>query len=333
MSALPVFLDTDIGTDVDDAVALALAARSPEIDLLGVGTVFGDAPLRAEIARTVLGLAGSTDTPVAAGCGPTLRGRTPTRAMLGHEGKGILGRGTQRAPAYRGSAVDLLLDVASHSAARVTVIAIGPLTNIARALTREPSITSRIDRLLVMGGSVHPETFNEATGHRLRPVVVRLMESNLNADPAAARVVFGSAVPITLIPAEITFRVFFTEDDLRALRHSHGDLGRTLAEAVDIWVPVLRKTLSGIGGIAQPVLRLLLGDFTELPRPYLHDPLTVASSFTEGLVRLESRHLRLERRFGVLQTLADPDREPNAQIAVSVDPVATRQLIIERLTG
>src|SRR5512133_3786107 len=113
MSGLPIFLDTDIGTDVDDAVALALAARSPELDLLGVGTVFGDVVLRAQIARTILGLAGDSRTPVAAGCGTTLRGRIPPRAMLGHEGKGILERGRPGGTTYPGHAVDLLIDVLS----------------------------------------------------------------------------------------------------------------------------------------------------------------------------------------------------------------------------
>ena len=143
-----IVLDTDIGTDVDDALALALALASPELELVAITTVAGDTTVRARIAARLLALAGRRDVPVHAGSARSLA--TPGGfAWFGHEGEGILD-GTPDAIAGE-PAVDALLRLFREDGA-LELVAIGPLTNLAVALERDPTFACRVSRLTVMGG-------------------------------------------------------------------------------------------------------------------------------------------------------------------------------------
>src|SRR5262245_10424073 len=143
-----IVLDTDIGTDVDDALALALALASPEIELVAVTTVAGDTTLRARIAARLLALAGRDDIPVYPGCARALSSPGGF-AWFGHEGDGILD-GSRDAVSGE-PAVDALLRLFG-SGDEIELVAIGPLTNVAVALEREPAFARRVARLTVMGG-------------------------------------------------------------------------------------------------------------------------------------------------------------------------------------
>ena len=144
----PLLLDTDIGTDVDDDIALALILASPEIDLRAVTTVSGDVQLRGQIAAKLLALAGLADVPIAAGVRePLLRQRN--FLWLGHEGHGIVSAG-ERLPLRAMHAVDVLIEMVMRE--RPEVIAIGPLTNLAVAIIKEPAVIDAIPHLTVMGG-------------------------------------------------------------------------------------------------------------------------------------------------------------------------------------
>ena len=143
-----IVLDTDIGTDVDDALALALALASPELELVAVTTVSGDTTLRGRIAARLLALAGRTDVPVHAGCAEPLGG-TAGFAWFGHEGDGILDR--SRDAVAPEPAVDALLRLFREQDG-LELVTIGPLTNVAVALERDPGLARRIARLTAMGG-------------------------------------------------------------------------------------------------------------------------------------------------------------------------------------
>ena len=165
-----VVLDTDIGTDVDDALALALALASPELELVAVTTVSGDTTLRARIAARLLALAGRTDVPVHAGCAEPLGG-TAGFAWFGHEGDGILDR--SRDAVAPEPAVDALLRLFREQDG-LELVTIGPLTNVAVALERDPGLAGRIARLTAMGGwlrGVRHRRQPAAAGGRLQPVL------------------------------------------------------------------------------------------------------------------------------------------------------------------
>src|SRR5262249_37361050 len=145
MRPSPVVLDTDIGTDIDDAYALLLAAVSPELDLRAVTTVNHDVDLRARIAKKLLRLLGRGDIPVAAGTGPSL---TPgvTRGWGGHEGQGIVLSDTTSQDLAKQDAPRLLADLAEAAHAEgtpLTILPIGAMTNLAVAVEQYPEAMAK----------------------------------------------------------------------------------------------------------------------------------------------------------------------------------------------
>src|SRR5262249_27868961 len=167
-----IVLDTDIGSDVDDALALGLALASPELDLVAVTTVSGDTTVRARIAARLLALAGRADVPVYAGCSEPLGGGAGF-AWFGHEGEGLLdGARGAVAPEH---AVDALLRLFREQDG-LELVTIGPLTNVAEALERDPALARRVVRLTAMGGWLREVAIG---GNRLPPAV----DYNLCSDP------------------------------------------------------------------------------------------------------------------------------------------------------
>jgi purine nucleosidase len=199
-------LDTDIGTDVDDALALAFALRHPQIDLRAVTTVSGDTRRRARIAAKLMRLAGREDIPVMAG----LEGPEDRPSEMGHEGEGLLEPGDPDPPAAED---DALLG------AGATIAAVGALSNVAAALDR-----GLRGPLAIMGGDLAPA----ADG-----------EHNVNVDREASVRVLSADVPVLLVPFDVTRRAPLGAAALERLRG--GDpLCRALAALTDRWTPVLR---------------------------------------------------------------------------------------------
>ena len=182
---IPILLDTDIGTDIDDAFALALILKSPELDLLGVTTVAGDTQARARLAARMLHEAGRTDIPVAAGEPGAPQPIDQTRWADGFTG----------APLTHEKAVDLMRRAIERRPGEVTLVAIGELTNVAALLQSDPAIGKKIKRLALMGGAIH-----HGYGQDPKPVP----EWNIKSNPAAAQVVFASGVPILMAPLDVT---------------------------------------------------------------------------------------------------------------------------------
>jgi len=180
-----IILDTDIGDDIDDAYALAMLAKQPNVRLLGVVTAFGETGKRAQIAAKLLHIAGRDDVPVYAG----------------RPGDHKIGRQYDWASMYTssqiqsGSAVDFMRDQILQSPGEVTLVAIGPLVNLGDLLTRYPELESKIKRIVIMGGAVY-------VGYNNQPPAGP--EWNIKCDPLAARAVFGSGVPIVMAGLEVT---------------------------------------------------------------------------------------------------------------------------------
>lgn len=187
MSPAPVILDTDIGTDVDDALALVLAARSSEVELVGVSTVCADVDLRARIARKLLLLLDRPDVPVAAGLPLPLLQRPRARPM-GHEGVGLLLPGEKVEGVSDSHAVDLIADAVASRPREVTLVCVGALSNAAAALLHHPDLARHLREVVVMGGAFHPVYLDDIE-------VPRHFETNFNNDPHAAEAVFRSGAP------------------------------------------------------------------------------------------------------------------------------------------
>ena len=184
---IPVILDTDIGTDIDDAFALALIIKSPEFELLGVTTVSGDTAARARIAAKMLWEAGGKwrQVPVVAGVPGS-----PQPIDQAHWAEGFVSPQTLKV-----SAVDFLRSKIHRYPGEITLIAIGELTNVAALLKADPLAAKKIKRIALMGGSI-------ARGYD--PGSKPDAEWNIKSNPAAAQTVFSSGIPMIMAPLDVT---------------------------------------------------------------------------------------------------------------------------------
>ncbi|MGQ9927359.1 MAG: nucleoside hydrolase [Chloroflexaceae bacterium] len=216
-----VVLDTDPG--IDDALAILLGLASPEIDLAALSVVHGNCTLAEAVtnALAIVGLGGRPDLPVAAGCDRPLL-RPPVTA---HETHGTSGLGYARLPQSVAQpvdehAVDLLIREIMAVPGEVTLVAIGPLTNVALALRKEPRLARAVRECVFMGGAFRAE------GN-----ITPLAEFNVFADPHAAQIVFSSGMPLTIMPWDITRDVRLTQADVDRLLARGGPIPSFIAAA------------------------------------------------------------------------------------------------------
>ena len=192
-AAEKIIIDTDIGGDIDDAFAVGLALQSPEFKILGISSAWGDTHLRARLLSRLLKETGRTDIPVAMGIAKHPAGRLDTLSQARYaEG----GPADQSYP----NAVDFLLDQIRLHPGEITLIAIGPETNLGAAIDRDPATFRKLKRVVLMGGSVYRgySQFNYGKTHGPDP------EWNILCDIQAARKVFTSGVPLYVMPLDST---------------------------------------------------------------------------------------------------------------------------------
>ena len=215
---MPVMLDTDIGTDIDDAFALALALRSPEIELRGVTTVSADAYGRALIACRFLEAAGRPDIPVAAG--------KPQRSAPEKSGQYQYGlSGDFKKRPVKELAAEFLYRNLKAEPGKLTIITVGDLTNVARLLTEHPEARPWIRRIVIMGGAVR-------VGYNGKPPVV--WEWNIRSDIPGAQAVFDSRAPLTVAPLDATLVPLETAERQRIFS-AGGAIGGELQKLYELW--------------------------------------------------------------------------------------------------
>ncbi|MBV9490970.1 MAG: nucleoside hydrolase [Verrucomicrobia bacterium] len=217
----PLVLDTDIGTDVDDLLALLLILTEPGIRLLGVTTVHGDTKLRAAMARAVLQQSGCATVPVIAGESATLSG-TPID-WKGHEGQWF-----GELPAYESPgipAAGFIRSVAQRAAGELEVLAIAPLTNLAVALREDAGLAPLIKHLYIMGGAFWPP----------HP------EHNFATDPQATREVLAAPIPTTIIGLDVTLTMILSRSDVMRLTAASTSLARIVRDQSDRWLAFLNR--------------------------------------------------------------------------------------------
>jgi purine nucleosidase len=220
MKPISILLDTDIGDDVDDALALAVALNSPEIELRGVTTVFRDAPRRALLARQLLQAFGR-DVPVYAGASrPLLRSfeTIPGGANLGKQFEALDTSLQSEESCHAVGAIINECRAAAERGERLTLVPIGPLTNIALALAIEPKIIEQA-RIVLMGG-----VWGEARA-----------EWNILCDPEAAAMVFNSGADITMVGLDVTTKCVLSDEQVEQLGAAGTSRARLLYDLIKLW--------------------------------------------------------------------------------------------------
>jgi len=299
---IPILLDCDPGHD--DAIALLLALASPEVELIGVTTVAGNQTLEKTTANAirVLELVGRDDVAVAAGADRPLV-REPFVAAYVHGETGL--DGTDLPPARGRAVAEHAVDFLAERVAGRTLVATGPLTNVALLLARHPG--TRPDRIVLMGGAI-------AEGN-----VTPAAEFNVWADPEAAKRVFASGLDLTMVGLDVTHKALVATPHKERLRAA-GRVGRTVAELLDFYDRFHREVYGFDGS---PI----------------HDAVALAYAVRPDL--LETRELNVEvdceselcRGRTVVDVWRRTGREPNAHVAVGVDAEGFVELLLDRIAG
>jgi inosine-uridine nucleoside N-ribohydrolase len=304
----PILIDCDPGHD--DAIALLLALASPELELLGVTTVSGNQTLEKTTvnALKVLELAGRADVDVAMGADrPLLRERFVAAYVHGESGLDGPDLPEPSREPVAAHAVDFLAERILGSDRPVTLIPLGPLTNVALFLARHPEAASELERIVLMGGAI-------AEGN-----VTPAAEFNIWADPEAAARVFESGIDVTMIGLDVTHKALVGAADVERLRAS-GRIGGIVGELLDFYGEYHRVTYGWEGS---PI----------------HDAVAVAHVAQPGLVDTLRRHVAIETRSELCRgrTVVDLWRrtgeEPNVHVAVGIDAPAFVELLVERVAS
>jgi len=305
----PIIIDTDPGQD--DAVAILLALASPELDVLGITTVAGNVPqpLVTTNALKLCELVGRTDVPVFVGAHQPLVRELFTAEYV-HGPTGIDGTDLPDpvTAARSKDAVDFIIDTCLASGSDgITLCPVGPLTNIASAIAREPMIVPKIREIALMGGG-----FFE--GGNTTPVA----EFNIYVDPDAAALVFNSGAPITVFPLDVTHKALVLPDDLERLRAIDTPVAETVAGMLGYYE---RHDVEKYGIAGAP----------------LHDPCVIAylidaELFTGKACRVD---VETDSELTVGQTVVDwwgvTGAESNAMVMSDIDRQGFMDLVIERI--
>ena len=281
-----VILDTDIGDDIDDTFALALVLHSPELQLLGVETAFGDTELRARLVDRFLAAVGRADIPVMAGV---------PRKQTNNFSQAAYAR--QWPERKHKSGVEFLLGQIRAHPDQITLIAIGPLSNIGAAIQRDPTTFKKLKRVVIMGGSVY-----RGYGDKPTPPAP---EWNILCDPAGAKALFGSGVPVFVMPLDST-QIHLENQALGAI-FAHGS-------------PLTDQ------------LTLLYHQWTgakEWHSPTLFDPVAVTYAIRPDLCPTTPIRLEVDDK-GFTKPVAGP---PNAQVCLHSDEKGFLELLLGRIAG
>lgn len=223
-----IIIDTDPGQD--DAVAILLALASPELDILGITTVAGNIPLEKtqSNARKICEVAGRKDVKIFAGASrPLVRQLVTAEEVHGDTGLNGYDLPAPEIPLQPQNAVDFIIEtLLQEETGTITLCTLGPLTNIAMALTREPAIAPRIKQIIIMGGGYFE-------GGNITPVA----EFNIYVDPHAAHVVFNAGLHLTMLPLDVTHQVLTTKKRVDAIRQ----IGTRSSEIITAWLSYYQR--------------------------------------------------------------------------------------------
>jgi pyrimidine-specific ribonucleoside hydrolase len=303
----PILIDCDPGHD--DMVAIMVAVASPELELVGVTTVAGNqtgAKTHLNALKT-LTLIDQTGIPVARGADKPLF-RDLTVAPEIHGVSGLDGADLPE-PGFQGveqHAVDFLIQTIMESSRPVTLVPTGPLTNVALAMLKDPRITTRLERIVLMGGAVFDSNITPAA------------EFNIYVDPEAAKVVFGSGVPLAMVGLDVTNKALFGFEDIGRLAAMKGKVSQVVAPLLEFFARANRN-IFGFDGAP------------------LHDALAVAHLIAPEVIKTRTLNVEIETDGELTRgrTVADvygiTGKPANTEVALEVDADLFREIVIQSI--
>jgi purine nucleosidase len=308
MTPKRILIDTDPG--IDDALAILLALASPEVTMEGITTVHGNCSVdQATInALSILELAGAKGITVAKGFPLPL----VQPSLLAPETHGDTGLGYAKLPEPRGRPEvrhggDFLIEKIMANPGEITLVAIGPLTNVAFAIRKEPRIVAAVREIIVMGGAI-----------RYPGNASPLAEYNVFVDPHAAHMVYHSGMPITLVPLDVTYQCILTPADVKRLQENPSPISRFIDDSTLFYME-FHDEYQQIHGCA------------------INDPLALALTFAPKLCDYQELYVDVDISGGISmgKTLADfhglTRKRPNMKVALSVRKQDFMELFLERM--
>ncbi|WOL02410.1 hypothetical protein Cni_G11129 [Canna indica] len=311
-----IIIDTDPG--IDDAMAIFVALNSPEIEVIGLTTIYGNVytTLATRNALHLLEVAERDDIPVAEGSHVTITKGTKLRIadfVHGSDGLGNQNFSPPKGKAIDQSAVAFLVEKVSQFPGEVTVVALGPLTNIALAIELDPEFPKKIGQIVLLGGSFF-------VNGNVNPAA----EANIFGDPEAADIVFTCGADVLAVGLNVTHQVILTETDREKLAQSNGKFAQYLCKILGIYFSYHHEAYETRG-------------------VYLHDPAAFLAAvdpslftYTEGMVRVQTNGItrgmtildNTKKRYGEITEWSD---KPIVKVAVTVDAPAVVKMVMERL--
>lgn len=298
-----IIIDTDPGDDIDDILAIAFALQRPELDVKAITTVTYGTRKRADIVWGLLEALDKTHIPVGAGMEFPLRLYTEAEyAIMTDNGGYVL---NHYSPAMSKAepchdAVELIIETVYRHAGEIGIVTLGPLTNLAVALRKDPAIAGKISWIASMGGEVN----------------VYRAEHNVTWDSAAAEIVLASGIPLFLGTWDITRQVFVTEQDCQSIKQQTSLVCRYLSACIDMWRPY--KKLK--------------------PGPVMFDIAPVIWSFNKELYGTRPMALQVENAGGLTRGVTVPVPVPpegasRVEVSVAVDAERVKTMFMETICG
>jgi purine nucleosidase len=319
-----IIFDTDPGSD--DALALMLALNSPELDVRAITVVPGNvtAEMGLENALRMVSLANRCDIPVAGGAHhPLLQKLITAEFWHGKNGLANVELPPSKCKVDSRFGPDLIIQLVHASPQEITLVPVGPLTNIALAVEKDPSIVPLVKEVILMGGSISGGNVNAAA------------EANIYNDPEAAQIVFQAGWPLTMVGLEVGDKALFTRKYLDDLGKTHGSINDFISAVLKYLVDLSAQ----FGSPGSP----------------MYDPSAVAVAIDPTLVKTQAMHVDVEtrgeftrgetvgnRRGAVERNVLHGDRyviegidkvEPNAKVCVDVDADRFLELFVSRIRG
>jgi purine nucleosidase len=303
-----IILDTDPG--IDDSLAILLALASPEISLEGLSVVHGNSSTAQGTvnALSVLELAKASHVPIHRGCELPL----VQPSLLAPETHGDHGIGYAKLPApqtkpqiQKGS--DFLIEKIMSMPGEITLVCIGPLTNVALAIRQEPRVVENVKEVFIMGGAIRHE------GN-----TTPLAEFNTFVDPHAAHIVFHSKMPITLTPLDVTYQCIFSKNDLNRLLKINSPITKFIADATRFYME-------------------FHDEYQKIDGCVINDPMTLALTLMPEICEYQELYVDVDLSGGVSMgnTFADfyhmTGKPANMKVALGVRPRDFMEMFLERM--
>ena len=319
-----IIFDTDPGTD--DAMALMLALNSPELDVRAITVVPGNVTAKQglENALRMVSLANRCDIPVAAGAQHPLFQKLITAEFWhGKNGLANIELPPSKCKVNSRYGPDLIIELVHAAPHEITLVPVGPLTNIALAAEKDPSIVPLVKEVILMGGSITGGNVNAAA------------EANIYNDPEAAQIVFQAGWPVTMVGLDVGDKTLLSKRHLEQLAQTHGPVNDFIYQVASYLVDLSAKFGSTGTPMYDPLAVGVAIDSTLVTAPAMHVDVETKGEFTRGET-VANRHGAVERNVlhGDRYIIEGLDKvEPNAKVCVDVDAERFLQLFVSRIRG